>query len=177
MGKFLSALGTGMVVLSVAGFAWVFFGPSSEDVIHGEARPVMLALPPRAQSARSAPQINAPQRPSLKPRPSAVNPSPTATLAPFVPTPQVATPITRVKIPSIGLDSEVVEAAFVEHGGAPTWDIPKFKAGHAQGTAGAGDDGNAVLLGHVSSIRSGDVFKDLEKVGVGDEVVLFDGDQ
>src|SRR5918994_1927149 len=60
--------------------------------------------------------------------------------------------------------------------GAPPWEIPKHKAGHADGTAGAGALGNAVLLGHVDSLRSGDVFRQLESVSVGDRVTVRSGE-
>lgn len=175
MGRLISWLGTLMIGVSVVGIAFLFLGPSPEELVQGQAKPVAVQQP----------QVAAPQRPSSSfasipilsmPFQNAA-PTPTPTLVPYDRPAQVATTITRVRVASIGLDSEVVEAAFVERGGATTWDIPKFKAGHAQGTAGAGDDGNAVLLGHVSSIRSGDVFKDLERVKLGDEVVLFSGDR
>jgi len=175
MGKAFSAIGTLMVVVSVLGFAFLFFGPSPEDIIQGPAHPVAPApVSVQQQPAPAAPPSSSwLSVPSFFQSPQAV---PTPTLEPYAPPPQVATPIQRVKIASIGLDSEVVEAPFVERGGARTWDIPKFVAGHAQGTAGAGDDGNVVLMGHVASLHSGDVFKDLDQVKVGDEVTLANGD-
>lgn len=176
MARLVSALGTLMVIVSLVGFGWLFVGPSPEDLIQGPAKPIGQPAPGPVQrtgpgSAVSVPAIaqsvQSPQNPA----------TPAPALAPYVPDPQVATPIDGVRIPSIGLDSEVVRATLVERGGAITWDVPKFKAGHAQGTAGAGDDGNAVLLGHVSSIQSGNVFKDLDRVRIGDEVVLSSGDR
>ena len=176
-------------------------GPVRPLVVTANNGPV-LAQAPNAPPSNSAPQIasapNSPPQPvppSNAPPPNLVPSSraqiatapqveiggapiaPTPTSVPAVPTPQVATPITRIAISRIKLDSEVVEALLIDRGGATTWDIPKFKAGHAQLTAGAGDQGNAVLLGHVSSLRSGDVFKDLESVKIGDEIVLFDDQQ
>jgi LPXTG-site transpeptidase (sortase) family protein len=84
-------------------------------------------------------------------------------------------PIERIAIPTIGLDAEVVPAGLIQQNGALTWEIPKHKAGHAEGTAGAGALGNAVLLGHVDSLRSGDVFRQLENVSVGDRVTVRSG--
>jgi LPXTG-site transpeptidase (sortase) family protein len=110
--------------------------------------------------------------------PSPVNPTP-VTVAPAVatPTPESRLPITRLVIESIHLDTDVVVAPLVESNGAQTWQVPAFKAGHADGTAGAGQRGNAVLMGHISSLHSGDVFKDLDHVQVGDQVDVFSGER
>jgi sortase A len=81
--------------------------------------------------------------------------------------------ITRLVISSIDLDTEVVPSLLVEHDGATTWDVPKFVAGHAEGTAGAGERGNAVLLGHVTSLTLGNVFEHLDRVHVGDTITVF----
>jgi sortase A len=53
--------------------------------------------------------------------------------------------------------------------------VPAFKAGHLEDTAGAGR-GNAVLMAHVRSLHSGDVFKNLDRVQVGVEVEVFSGE-
>lgn len=84
-------------------------------------------------------------------------------------------PITQVTIPSIGLDAPVVPARFVEKSGVRTWEVPAHVAGHADLTAGAGQTGNAVLLGHVDSVRSGDVFRNLSDLAVGQEIVVHAG--
>ena len=68
-------------------------------------------------------------------------------------------------------------ARLVERDGGVTWEIPAFRVGHAEGTASAGEPGNAVLLGHVSSLRAGDVFRNLDRVRVGDPVELFSQDR
>jgi LPXTG-site transpeptidase (sortase) family protein len=83
--------------------------------------------------------------------------------------------ITRVIIASISLDAAVVPARLLDRGGAVTWDVPAFKAGHAELSAGAGAPGTAILLGHVSSRAAGDVFRDLQRVQPGDEVRVFSG--
>jgi LPXTG-site transpeptidase (sortase) family protein len=81
--------------------------------------------------------------------------------------------ITSVEIPSIGLSADVVPSALVERDGGVTWEVPAFKVGHAESTAGAGQRGNAVLLGHVTSLHSGNVFADLERAEVGHLVAVF----
>jgi LPXTG-site transpeptidase (sortase) family protein len=59
--------------------------------------------------------------------------------------------------------------------GGLTWQVPAFKVGHAEGTAGAGQAGNAVLLGHVTSLRSGNVFENLDRVQEHAVIQVFSG--
>jgi LPXTG-site transpeptidase (sortase) family protein len=96
------------------------------------------------------------------PIPTATRPPPTAT-----PTP-IPVVIRRVVSKSIELDAPVVESK-IENG---EWEVPKFVAGHLEGTALPGAGSNIVLSGHVQSISSGNVFANIEKLKVGDEVVL-----
>jgi LPXTG-site transpeptidase (sortase) family protein len=97
---------------------------------------------------------------------STATPAPTPTAMPFA-------PITHIVLPRIKLEADVVPANLIEADGGLTWEVPAFKAGHAEGTAGAGEIGNAVLLGHVTSRRSGDVFLRLDQVKLGDTVAVF----
>lgn len=119
------------------------------------------------------------QAPSAGELPAAPGSPPPATPAPAVTTatPEVRLPITRLVIASIDLDTDVVVAPLVERDGALTWSVPALKAGHAEGTAGAGERGNPVLMGHVSSLHSGDVFKNLDRVHVDDEVEVFSAER
>lgn len=86
-------------------------------------------------------------------------------------------PITRLQIPSINLVAEVVPAPLIESGGEKTWQVPSFKVGHGQFTAGAGQVGTAVLLGHVESRHDGSIFRDLHRVRVGDTIRVFSREQ
>jgi LPXTG-site transpeptidase (sortase) family protein len=97
-------------------------------------------------------------------------PTPSATAVP-------SRPITRVVIPDISLDAPTVAAGLVKRAGAITWDVPPYKIGHAQETAGAGDAGNAVLVGHVTSRNLGNVFEHLHEVGIGDTVQIFSNER
>lgn len=81
--------------------------------------------------------------------------------------------ISRVALPRVGLSADVTSARLVERDGALTWEVPAFKVGHAEGTAEAGEPGNAVLLGHVTSTSAGDVFHLLSRAQVGDTVQVF----
>jgi LPXTG-site transpeptidase (sortase) family protein len=78
-----------------------------------------------------------------------------------------------VDIPSIGLAADVVAAGLVERDGGLTWEVPAYKVGHAETTANAGQPGNAVLLGHVTSLHSGNVFANLDQVEVGQAIDVF----
>ncbi|MBA2527862.1 MAG: sortase [Pyrinomonadaceae bacterium] len=66
-------------------------------------------------------------------------------------------------------------ARLVEQRGGLTWEVPAFRAGHAEATAGAAELGNAILLGHVTSRQAGNVFKDLDKARAGDQVLVLSG--
>lgn len=76
----------------------------------------------------------------------------------------VRRPIRSLAIPSIDLAVDVVPAALIERDRGLTWEVPAFKVGHAEGTAGAGQAGAALLLGHVESLHSGNVFASLDRV-------------
>jgi LPXTG-site transpeptidase (sortase) family protein len=133
---------------------------ASKPIVVG---PIGAPPPPAAPSPVATTAASASEQPTATP--------PGAVELPIEP----RLPIERVAIPSIALDAEVVPAGLIEKDGALTWDIPKHTAGHADGTAGAGALGNAVLLGHVDSLRSGDVFRQLETVSVGDRVTVRSG--
>lgn len=106
------------------------------------------------------------------PVPPTRTPVPTPTITP-TPTPL---PITRVRVlSSVPIDSEVVVSPLVEVAGGVTWEVPAFKVGHAEFTAGAGQEGNGVLLGHVNSRGLGNVFQQLDKARVGDKLEVFSG--
>ncbi|MBI2941390.1 MAG: sortase [Chloroflexi bacterium] len=96
-------------------------------------------------------------------------PQPTATLTPqptATPTPRPVTPPRRIVSPRIGLNAPVVEAP-IQSG---EWKVPKFVAGHLEGTAYPGQGSNVALSGHVQSIAGGNVFASLDKLKPGDEV-------
>ena len=40
MSRFVSALGTTLLIFGVLGFTWLLVGPSPEDIFQGPARPV-----------------------------------------------------------------------------------------------------------------------------------------
>jgi sortase A len=88
--------------------------------------------------------------------------------------------VTRVAIPSIGVDSKVVEVGWdvQQQDGQQlaVWQVAKYAVGQHRGSANPGDGGNVVLAGHVGGY--GKVFKDLFYVKPGDRITLYsDGQQ
>jgi len=83
--------------------------------------------------------------------------------------------VTRVAIPSIGVDSKVVEVGWdVEQQGdqqVAIWQVAKYAVGQHRGSANPGQSGNVVLAGHVGGY--GKVFKDLFYVKPGDQITLY----
>src|SRR5215212_3248520 len=87
--------------------------------------------------------------------------------------------VTRVAIPSIGVDSKVVEVGWdVEQQGdqqVAVWQVAKYAVGQHRGSANPGEGGNVVLAGHVGGY--GKVFKDLVYVKLGDQITLYSNGQ
>lgn len=104
---------------------------------------------------------------TLTPMPTATptsTPSPTATPLPL--------PATRLSIPAIGLNTSVVESYPVEQAdGSLIWDAPSYAAGHYESSGNPGSGRNIVFNGHNN--MAGEVFRDLNKLEPGDEVVLL----
>ncbi len=72
---------------------------------------------------------------------------------------------TQLTIPALGLESHVVEV-FLQNG---AWQVADYAVGYHHGTGVAGA-GNMVLAGH-AGLRGG-VFRDLERLAPGDEVIV-----
>jgi LPXTG-site transpeptidase (sortase) family protein len=180
-------LGTGMVALGsilllvVAGL--YAYGEVQRLQFESElvrSRPVLLADPVPTITPIAEPTSTRPPTATVDPAatrspartPTDATPTPTETPPPEpTETPVVLSdplPARRIIAPKIGLDSEVVESK-IKNG---EWVVPKFVAGHLEGTAKPGTPGNAVFSGHVSSIASGNVFENLGRLSVGDEVLI-----
>jgi sortase A len=70
---------------------------------------------------------------------------------------------TRIQIPAIKVDAPVVQG--------DGWEQLKKGVGQHIGTVDPGDDGNMVLSAHNDVF--GEIFRDLDKLKTGDEVILF----
>ncbi len=90
------------------------------------------------------------------------------------PTPTRGPNVTRMQIPSIGVDAKVIEIGWhvVKTNGVEqvVWDDASYAVGHMMNTFRPGEGGNIVFSGH-NNIE-GRVFANLWKVKVGDEVRL-----
>lgn len=127
------------------------------------------SLPPGRDPAAGVPSPSSSDEASPTPLSAATTtptsvPVPTATA-----TPRSIFPAQRIVIPAIEVDTRIVESPIVDG----EWQVPKFVAGHLQGTAQPGEGSNAVFAGHLQSLTSGNVFANLDKLRPGDEVRLF----
>lgn len=84
---------------------------------------------------------------------------------------------TRVVIPSAGIDAAVSEVGVVVQDGRAEWETAWRAAGHHIDSARPGQPGNMVLTGHVSVAdnRNIPVFRDLDRVRVGDQIEVYSG--
>ena len=167
------------------------------------AAPTLAAPLPRAWGTPSAAQpakspATATPEPTLPPAstpsaPSAAQPTASRTppATPTAPPPAPATPTptleavaqripaeddpTRIVAEAIGLDAAVVTVGtheqIVDSVAVRVWDVADIAAGYHQGSARPGHVGNTVLTGHNNI--GGEVFRDLDKLQVGDEVLLY----
>jgi sortase A len=83
--------------------------------------------------------------------------------------------VERVVIPSIDVDSKVVEVGWdvqeVDGQEVAVWQVAEYAVGQHRGSANPGDGENIVLAGHVGGY--GKVFKDLIAVKPGDPITLY----
>jgi sortase A len=87
--------------------------------------------------------------------------------------------VTRLVIPSINVDSKVVEVGWevVEQNGQQVaiWQVAKYAVGQHKGSANPGEGNNIVLAGHVGGY--GKVFKDLYYVKSDDQITIYSAGQ
>lgn len=95
--------------------------------------------------------------------------------APITSEPLVPSTISRLVIPSIGVDSKVIEVGWetVEQNGQliAVWQVAEYAVGHHRGSANPGGGDNIVMAGHVGGY--GKVFKDLYYVQPGDPITVY----
>jgi LPXTG-site transpeptidase (sortase) family protein len=82
----------------------------------------------------------------------------------------------RLVIPTIDLDTEVVQGGIVTDGhGNWIWETLPFVAVHyGDLTAQVGANGNAVISGHVVTIDEGNVFRNLYRLDIDDGIQVWD---
>jgi LPXTG-site transpeptidase (sortase) family protein len=129
--------------------------------------------------------VSSPVAPTLTRTPIAHTPTLTPTPVPISITVRAPTPTPppvipdRIVIPAINLDAPVVPVSWtvakLDGQEQPVWDLPKMRAaGWHETSAPLGVPGNTVLNGH--NTTNGEVFRDLYKLEVGDEIILYSGE-
>jgi LPXTG-site transpeptidase (sortase) family protein len=75
-------------------------------------------------------------------------------------------PVTRIEIPSIGLDAAIKELELLNLGNAYAWETPKNVVGHVPSTAHVGEAGRGYLFGHLESPLQGEgnIFRRLPEI-------------
>lgn len=181
-------LAAGMLCLVLAGFAYFTDLFAANRVL---PQPVALAGGDGAQAAAGSVELevgtatrepeaspptvaSATAEPTLAPRATTI-PTETVLPAPSSTPAKPGAPI-RMVIPSIGVDSEVKEAGTYTVAGQQYWTTLPFVVAHYNTTAVAGAKGNSVFSGHVTTPSAGNVFSELYRIGLGDEVRLFTKD-
>jgi LPXTG-site transpeptidase (sortase) family protein len=124
---------------------------------------------PKSLTAGAAASAPARPRPTATATPRQLAPTATTT------SPILGHPVTSLVIPKIGLRTDVVLAPLIHDGSDITWQVPSYRVGYAQYTAGAGEDGNTVLIGHVESQSAGSIFHDLDRLGPNDLIQVSSG--
>jgi LPXTG-site transpeptidase (sortase) family protein len=82
-------------------------------------------------------------------------------------------PARRVVIPTIGVDSKVIQLGTkIDRRGQIAWETAPFAVGQHKGLAGPGQNGNMVLSGHISSPGEGAIFHHLPDVKSGQGVIV-----
>ncbi len=135
---------------------------------------LVAGLPDSMQTAKHA--LTPTPQPTASPT-IAASPQPRATtMATSTPRPVAYTPPSRIRIPRINVDADVVEVGYditVGEGGqlVTTWGVADFAAGFHRGSAYPGLAGNTVIAAH-NNIR-GRIFRHLLDLLPGDDIYLY----
>jgi LPXTG-site transpeptidase (sortase) family protein len=82
-------------------------------------------------------------------------------------------PARRIIIPTLGLDSKVIQLGTrLDRKGQLAWETAPFAVGQHKGLAGPGQNGNMVLSGHISSPNEGGIFHHLPDLKVGEGIIV-----
>jgi LPXTG-site transpeptidase (sortase) family protein len=163
----ISSVGTLLVLVGLVGALWLGWAALANDTpavpvpVRTSTGQFVAGQPGLGAAARSGPLAAAQPELGTPAHPELVEGS----------------AIVHLTIDSIGLDTDVAPAPLVEHNGVQTWSVPRLVAGHAEGTPGAGESGNAVVLGHVTSLTLGNVFERLNQVVPDARVSVFSLDR
>ncbi|MDO8691799.1 MAG: sortase [Dehalococcoidia bacterium] len=184
VGSGLVALGMG-IVLSTGGFyAYSYYSLSEMNQGTGSGQ-VVTAIQAASEAAPtpaedSASSLAAP--PGVGgPASSGVFTPPASSVGDDVPWegitywPLGTFPAVRIIIPSINVDSRIVDIKPILQDGEWQWETPKNAVGHLVGTGQPGESTNTVFAGHIDSPQrgEGDVFHRLPEIKLGDTVIVY----
>jgi LPXTG-site transpeptidase (sortase) family protein len=166
--NFRRIVGTALILLGMGAAAWAIFGGLSAGVSAGRSETLPQGIsnsppPTSAPAVAKAPSASHAQRPvkqsPVKQRP--VKPPVSRSLP------------TRITIPAIGVDAPVVTVG-VQAGtvGAPPL-ANRNLAGWFTGTVTPGQDGPALLDGHVNTTAGPSVFANLKNLKPGDRIFVY----
>ena len=65
-------------------------------------------------------------------------------------------PAVRIRIPAVGIDSDIKELGVIDNGDSRAWETPKHIVGHIPTTGLPGDEGHGWYFGHLESPFSGE---------------------
>jgi sortase A len=162
----------GLVMLLVIGGWYGYTWYSNEQFLReGASRGLVIeptVLPGMASQDVAAvePQVPLPAPRLLTGKPAGAG-GPVPEVEPSAPT--------RIEIPSVAIDSEVVTVTWAmlpskDGVTRPEWQVADFAVGYHNGSSYPGRLGNVVMSGHVD--YKGEVFRDLHKVNKGDQVIV-----
>ena len=150
--------------------------PTPVTVERVQPSPTATATPQQVAQQTQPQQNTAQQSAPAAPPP----PPPTATTAPqVVQAASASVNPDRLVIPAVRIDSPVIPVGWrlVEQNGQQysIWDVADYAVGWHNSSASLGQPGNTVMAGHHNI--NGEVFRDLVNVEVGDEVILYRGNE
>ena len=158
--------------------AWATATPVPSSTPRPVPSPTVIASA-RAQLADVALSLTPYRTLASSPTPTS---SPTSTSSPTPTRTPIHRPAdqdpTRITAPEVHLDAKVITVGIKEQyeNGVlrKVWEVADYAAGFHEGTARPGHVGNTVISGH-NNIR-GEVFRDIHKLKLGDDVYLWVGD-
>jgi sortase A len=161
--------------------AGTVYNPQDVPTVSPTAVPTSIADTPVAlpTPAPTVAPVPTPGDPIVAPDALPANPGATLAEMHVVPVPtgkppvSAALPARRLIIPSIGLDTKVIQLGTkLDKYGQIAWETAPFAVGQHKGLAGPGQNGNMVLSGHVSSPNEGAIFTHLGDLKVGEGVIV-----
>ncbi len=176
LGTLLILIGLFLLAVAAMGAAAIRLPaepPASQVAVAATPPPPLQALPGATPTREPTLTSIAEETPAPTPvRNVPVSATPTAEPTP-TPKPKMPPP-TRIQIPSVSIDAPVVEVGYkivdIEGVQAIEWEVAEYAAGHHNTSANPGEGGNIVISGH--NDWKGEVFRTLEHVKIGDEVIL-----